>query len=143
MEVHQSDRCAFIALQETVFIVSALQVGEEREKAWHTTSGNKQFPGSNPPVGFSNPEPIFSGVWRCKLKILNLKCMQNLLASLLVICYLHHFTYVSCGGVDLELVLIWQICRYQVHNLTITVLHCLEHRTFCYTMEKGSNSHVG
>eukprot|EP00434_Breviolum_minutum_P026931 symbB.v1.2.023807.t1/scaffold2161.1/size87477/5 len=25
-------------------------VGEEREKAWHTTSGNKQFPGSNPPV---------------------------------------------------------------------------------------------
>ena len=65
--------------------------------------------------------PNFSGVWRCKLKILNLKCMQNLLASLLVICYLHHFTYVSCGG--------W--------------LHCFEHRTFCYTMEKGSNSHVG
>ena len=46
-----------IALQETVFIVFALQVGEEREKAWHTTSRNMQFPRSNPPVGFSDPEP--------------------------------------------------------------------------------------
>ena len=46
-----------IALQETVFIVFALQVGEKREKAWHTTSRNMQFPGSNTPVGFSDPEP--------------------------------------------------------------------------------------
>ena len=81
MEVYQGEKRAFISLQETLFLfVFAPQVGEEREKTWHTTSGNKQFPGSNPPVGFSDPKPIFSGVWRCIWKTLNMKYMQNLLA---------------------------------------------------------------
>ena len=70
--------------------------------------------------------------------------------SVCKICWHHYLSYAICiishmfhAGGDLELVVVGQICRYQVHNLTITVLHCLEHRTFCYTMEKGSNSHVG